>query len=385
MVTRRLPFPASPLSVWATEPDSIQLTWGARPAGEIGVSIRHANDASLLASAAIDHHGGPGSATVTDLPSATPFVVEFSTAGGTRRVQGHTLAAPPGELLTKVATISDLHLGSDHFGFFKRMRHTNSDDPVPFAFRSAHTAITEAIGWGASHLIIKGDAAHHGHAEHFAAVGRLVDAFPELEISLIPGNHDVDLKGGASLPETVGTRAVHFERHVHHVDLDGIRLVIGNSTLEGEGPGSLAAIGGDLIDRVRTAGRPALIAVHQQLQEHDTIRYWPPGIRGSEANAFLDELAAASANVIVTTGHTHRNRMRQHGTVTITEVGSTHHWPGVWAGYAVHEGGIRQVVRRIGTPDLLSWHEYSKNAVLGVWGRYAPGTIGQRCFSRSWT
>ena len=367
--------------MWAVEDTAVQVAWGSLPAGPVEVSASFDSPAANRPSTSQEHSGGPGALILSGLPSSTEMTVRVAWFGGETTVETRTLETPPGELLSKIATISDLHLGSDHFGFFKQMRPSPAE---PFAFESAHSAISESLDWGAEHLVVKGDAAHHGREEDFAEFGRLVDAFPSLPISAIPGNHDVDFKGGAPLPQSVGNRGLSYERHVSRVDLEGVQIILGNTTVEMQGPGSLKPIRSDLLDLCSSADRPVMIVIHQQLQQTDPVRYWPPGISGTESRPFLDDLGRATERALVTSGHTHRNRARMHRTTLITEVASTHHWPGVWAGYAIHEGGIRQVVRRISSPPVIAWHEYSKNAVMTVWQRYAAGSVGQRCISHNW-
>lgn len=373
----RLPFPPTPVQIWAVEDTTVQITWGDLPAGPVTAST---TDTSTTH----EHQGGPGGIVVDRLRADAPHRVDVKWRGGSTTLEARTLPTPPGPELARIATISDLHLGSDHFGALKLMRESRSPDEDGFAFRSARAAIVAAREWGATHLVIKGDAAHHGSDDHFALVGQLVDGFPDLEMSLLPGNHDVDHRGGAPLPKSVGRRELAFERHVSTVTLPGLRLILGDTTVERQGTGTLHRIGEDLLGAAAESPAPVMIAIHQQLQEHDTIRYWPPGIRGTEARAFLDELGRAAPAAFVTSGHTHRNRTRRHGPVLFSEVASTHHWPGVWAGYAIHEGGIREVVRRITAPEVVGWHEYSKNAVGSLWGYYAQGKLSDRGIVHHW-
>lgn len=376
----RLPFPPSPLTVWAVEDTAAQLAWGALPAGPIAVEA--AIDGETVGSASLDHPGGPGVLVVSGLQPARQHDIVVHTTSGTERLSATTLSAMPGPERCRIATISDLHLGSDHFGAAKQMREF-PERAEPFAFRSAVAAIRSAIEWGATHLIIKGDAAHHGRQPDFAELGRLVDLFPDLPMSLLPGNHDTDERE-MELPDTVGERALPFERDVSHLDLPGLRVVLGDTTIAGEGPGTLERVGDALVTAASEAAGGALVAVHQQLQTDDPNRYWPPGIPSKESTPFLDRLDGAAPGAVVTSGHTHRNRARRHGSLLVTEVAATHHWPGVWAGYAVHDAGIRQVVRRIGH-DVIEWHEYSKNAVGSLWQRYATGRLDQRCIVHEWS
>lgn len=375
-----LPFPPSPLEVWAVEDTSMQVVWGSFPAGSLSATAVGGNEP---VTAAIDHAGGPGALEFEGLQPDTNYRVTVEVAGVRRTCAARTLAPPPGPELYRFATISDMHLGSDHFGASKRLRD-RSDHPTPFAYRSASNGISAAVAWGAEHLIIKGDAAHHGRKADFELLGELVDQHADVPMSLLPGNHDTDLKE-VSLPASVGTRALRYEPAVSHLDVPGLRIVLGNTTITGSGPGTLRDIGDELLTAAAESPTPGvLLAVHQQLQKHDPIRYWPPGISSSESDPFLDRLHQVRPGAVITSGHTHRNRSRHHQSVLITEVASTHHWPGVWAGYAVHEGGIRQVVRRIVDADIIEWHEYSKNAVGSLWGRYAPGPQEQRCLVHRW-
>ena len=59
-------------------------------------------------------------------------------------------------------------------------------------------------------------------------------------------------------------------------------------------------------------------------------------------------------------------------------------YPGVWAGYVVHEGGLRQVVRRVAPHDCLTWTEKTRHVMLGAWQAFAPGTLADRCFVHEW-
>ncbi len=68
----------------------------------------------------------------------------------------------------------------------------------------------------------------------------------------------------------------------------------------------------------------------------------------------------------------------------ITEVGSPKDYPGVWAGYAVHEGGIRQVVRRTADPQVIAWTEQCAGSLMGWWRYWSRGSLDSRCFSHAW-
>jgi hypothetical protein len=385
----------SPPQIWAVEDTSLQVTWGQLPAGPVTASVLASTPARPQASGArssaspsiseatIDHEGGAGAITVGGLAADTEVTVELRSAGDTAILTAKTLPTPPGAELTRFATISDLHLGARRWGAFNTIVDP-SDYDVPHPFRCALAAVNDAVAWGAELLIIKGDAVQHEADGHFAQLADLVDRFPDLPMLLIPGNHEVDGKGG-TIPLKIGERGLPYTRKVDHLDLPGIRIIVGDTTVPGNGRGSLDRIGGALIEDAAASDRPVFIGLHHQLQTGRVPRYWPMGIHAPQSTELLDNLDRLSQPVTVSSGHTHRNRSRFHGDVLVTEVGSTKDWPGVWAGYAVHDGGLRQVIRRSSAPDAISWTEYSRKAVGGLWSRWSPGPVDQRCVSQVWS
>jgi hypothetical protein len=112
--------------------------------------------------------------------------------------------------------------------------------------------------------------------------------------------------------------------------------------------------------------------------------FWPPGIPGPESDRFLRQVAAANPSTLVATGHTHRHRRHVRHGLTVAEVGSPKDYPGTWTGYAIHEGGIRQVTRRVSDPAAMRWTDSTRVSYYGLWGRWSVGTIDQRCFTLSW-
>lgn len=371
------PLTPSALQVWAVEDTAVQLTWGDLPPGPVSATMAGRT-------AMIEHPGGPGSLDATDLDPGTGYTIRVDHAGGSTELRARTLTPPPGRLLCRVATISDLHLGSDNWGASKLMVDRSGSD-TPFPLRCARAAVAEAVAWGAELLIVKGDAAHHQDAGHFAQLGALLDSIDELPVLLIPGNHDVDGRGLGPVPAKVGERGVPYVRGAASADLPGLRVIVGDTTIPGSGTGRIDRVADEVVELANESPGPYLLALHHQLQRHRIPTYYPLGVPAAASAAFLDGLAADNPRGLVTSGHTHRNRSRRHGPLMVTEVGSTRDWPGVWAGYAVHEGGIRQVVRRAAAPEAISWHEYSRRALLGLWEHWAAGRQRHRCFTHRWT
>lgn len=331
--------------------------------------------------------GGPGAITITGLSPTTSYDLTVTGPGLARQVVERimTLPAPPGARLDSFATINDLHLGEPGFG----ARHEIEDAwPLPpghrpYSWRCLDGAVDEAIHWGAQALAVKGDMTANGVASEFHEVGEVLGRV-RVPVMATFGNHEFhDLEtDGRPILDHYG---LHVPREAWAVDRPGIRLVFALTARPGERSGVVD-------DRQRAqlvalaAGAPgaAFIVLHHQLQRRRWPTEYPPGIGGRQAEAFLDELAEANPATLVASGHTHRHRRRHHGPVQVVEVGSTKDYPGTWTGYAVHEGGIRQVVRRIEAPDVIAWTESTARAVGGIWGRWSPGQRRDRCFTHPW-
>ena len=140
----------------------------------------------------------------------------------------------------------------------------------------------------------------------------------------------------------------------------------------------------EITEALRDAPGGALLATHHPPFRTLVTTIWPPGILGLDGWRLLRAVASSNPATLVTAGHTHRNRRRRYGPIPITEVGSPKDYPGVWAGYAIHEGGIRQIVRRTADPHVLAWTERTGDTVMGQWRRWSPGSLDDRCFSHTW-
>jgi predicted phosphodiesterase len=231
-------------------------------------------------------------------------------------------------------------------------------------------AVTEINGWNPDLVLVKGDIAHTNVAEEydlaFGALGRLT-----APLLATAGNHDGGDYQGADFA-VEAARLGHSAQLVHIRDLGSWRIVVADTVVAGKRSGTLEWDG------------PCLVALHHQLMRRRVPHYVPTGIPSLEAEPFLRQLTAVNPRVLVTSGHTHRHRVRRHGSLLVTEVGSTKDYPGTWAGYELYEGGVIQTVRRIADAEALTWNERTRQAALGIWGWWAPGTLADRCFSHSW-
>jgi predicted phosphodiesterase len=317
---------------------------------------------------------------VDGLPPDTTFDVVVD---GRRALAVRTLRSPNGRELYRFATVGDIHVGDGWtFGILPIVRDPGGadDPPVP---RALDAAIAELTAWGAQHLVVKGDVTHHGDPREWASAAAILTA-TGLPVVVTMGNHDVraEATDGRAIMGAAGID-VAFEGIVVR-DLAGFRLIVVDVTIARRHPGSYRHVRGAVLEAAAGAGGPVVIAQHHQLMRLPVPTHWPPGVLGPESGRFLDALAEANPATLLTSGHTHRYRARRAGPLLLTEVGSTKDYPGAWAGYVVHEGGIRQVVRRIEAPAVIRWTESTKRALFGIWGRWSPGQLSDRCRTHDW-
>jgi Icc protein len=369
------------LSPFAIDDTSVQLTWSNLGPGP--VQLRAADT-----TVDVDVDGGPGGIVLGGLPSGTPIDISMTGEGvpvDQLVVRTRTLDRLPGEELFRLATIGDLHVGSIAFGY--RRTIVEEDRPVvPHPVRCATAAIDDLLEWGAQRLVVKGDITESGHPWQWSAFGQLMKApvAKGVAVDVLAGNHDLSPRRSIEPVVALAGLGLRPVTGVETIDVPGLRLVLVDSVRAGHHHGSVAARLDDTVEAVRGASGGVLIAVHHQLQPHLATEGWPPGVPRRESMHFLDAVGAAHQDTLVTSGHTHRHRRWQRGPVTITQVGSTKDFPGVWGGYVVHEGGIRQIVRRVTRPDCIAWTERTRAAAFGMWSVIAPGRQSSRCFNLTW-
>jgi 3',5'-cyclic-AMP phosphodiesterase len=377
----RVPPPVRPW-VFAVEDTSVQLTWRALGPGP--VRVRAADTVVEL-----DADGGPGAVVLDGLPPSRSLTLTLEGEGARalpaswRRQRVRTLAPPPGAELFRFATVSDLHIGATGFGFRNTMREAPGGEPHPA--RSVRAAMGELTAWGAQLMLIKGDLTHKGRVREWEEIGKLLTE-ATIPVEMLPGNHDhYGRRRDDPDPYDALAHLGHdMTRHVASRDVPGLRIVMVDSTDAPRGGGHVRHHQAAVTAELRATDQPAFVTMHHHAQRLPLATFWPPGIPSLEASRFLGAVAAVKPASFVSTGHTHRHRCRRVGPLMLTEVGSPKDFPGVWAGYVVHEGGIRQVVRRVARPDVLAWTDYTAGAVFGAWGLWSPGLRSHRCFSHAW-
>ncbi len=288
-----------------------------------------------------------------------------------------TLVTPSGELLSRFATVNDVHFGEVEAGRIDEhpqgpiQRVSPEDTPYPETMN--HGAVAEIAEMAVDAVFVKGDLSANGRVDEWAAFEACYRTAFGDRLFAVRGNHDAY----DGQDEYVGDR---------WVELPGVAVALLDTTIPFHTTGRITADQIDWLDaHVAAADRPVVVMGHHQ--------QWVDGARNDDyfglhpnSSEALDELIGRRPRVVAyTAGHTHRHRRRvlRSGVPTI-EVGCVKDFPGTWAEYRVYEGGIMQVVHRVSTPDALAWSERCRHlyADFGVdYETYALGTLADRCFN----
>jgi len=327
--------------------------------------------------------GGPGGVVVAGLEPGRRYRWWWQAAGG-ERVEGgsvKTLRPPPGAELARFATVSDLHIGERRFGILGGIRDVQPEPAEPYPLRAAAAALDEAQAWGADVVVWKGDLTGQARVREFDAVATLARGC-DVPSLLQLGNHD--RRPGAHTYSALGDLPYAHDGRPLVRDLPGVRLILADSPSPEDRWGHLDDDQvGRIVEAVTSAPHPAVVSLHHPPERWAVPTSYPPGVTRTDSRRLIDALRGAGAALVIA-GHTHRNRTYRIGGLLVAEVGSTKDHPGGWAGYAIHEGGIRQVVRRTSRRDVIGWTDATAAALGGLWGWWSPGRLSDRCWSAPW-
>ena len=290
----------------------------------------------------------------------------------------HTLARPPGERLATVCTVNDVHFGEVECGILNGVDDdpiytaAPGDDPYPVVMNRGAIADMKALAPDV--VVVKGDLTSTGtRAEYQEFLNAYGPAFGERLVH-VRGNHDAyygqDFASDAPISVT----------------LPGVTLAVLDTAVPGRAGGGVSAESVEWLDTLAAeADRPVMVFGHHHA--------WNPasaerpgayfGINPDDSERLVEVVARRRRIVGYFAGHTHRNRVRRFpstGDVPWVEVACVKDFPGAWAEYRVHEGGILQVFRRISAPDALAWSHKTRDMYGGLYEVYAFGALADRCF-----
>ncbi|MET0920981.1 MAG: metallophosphoesterase [Acidimicrobiia bacterium] len=296
-----------------------------------------------------------------------------------------TLARPPGELLTTIATANDVHFGETECGRTGNpnvdsigpiLRVAPGDEPYPRVMGRA--AVAEMIELDPDAVVVKGDLTDTGRPEEYAEFLEVYGALGE-RMHHVRGNHD------AIRDDTLARTGAPYA-----VPLAGVTLAVLDTTRAGAVGGVLSADQIEWLDELAASSKVAvLVFVHHPPWELESPFHVDPAyvIARDDTVALYDVIDRRSRIAGVFAGHTHANRVvrsRQARDVPIVEVACGKDYPGAWAEYRVYEGGYTQMMRRIAAPEALAWSEQCRHMIGGMYRDLVLGSIDDRCFTQQW-
>jgi len=295
-------------------------------------------------------------------------------------IEVRTLPHPGGALLARFATVNDVHFGEERCGVVEG--HEDTIGPIleaepgepPYPLMMNGAAIEEIQALGVDAVFAKGDLTTNGTDEEYQAfLDAYRTAFGERLVH-VRGNHD------AYLHQTYAAWPVQRR------DLPGATVVLLDTSVPGHSSGGLTDAQLDELDAIAAdADRPVVVLGHHHVWDPASMErpdtYF--GIHPDWSEQLVALAARRPAIVGYLAGHTHRNRVRHFeptGRMPWAEVSCVKDYPGAWAEYRVHEGGIVQLLHRISSPEALEWSERTRHMFWGAYGDYAFGRLEDRCF-----
>jgi 3',5'-cyclic-AMP phosphodiesterase len=294
-----------------------------------------------------------------------------------------TLERPPGERLSTVATVNDVHFGETICGFESStpdagpiFRSEPGERPYPDVMNEAAVEEMAALDPPADVVLVKGDLTDDGEQADYDAFLRCYGGAFGDRLHHIRGNHDA-YRGQTIAPE--GPFAV---------EVPGATLAVLDTTVPFAPNGGVDDAQLAWLDELaaRTEGTILLFGHHQPWQPGSRTR--PPtysGINPDDSERLVATVGRHPHIAGYFCGHSHRNRVRRFTNETgdrpWVEVACVKDFPGAWAEYRIFEGGVLQVVHRIKRADALIWTERTRGMFGGLYPQFSFGALEDRCFS----
>jgi predicted phosphodiesterase len=291
-------------------------------------------------------------------------------------VSVRTLPRPAGELLCRIATVNDVHFGEIECGRIDDLSEGPIQRPEPgeppYPETMNRTATDEIAELSPAAVIVKGDLTAFGTEAEFSAFDACYGRFGDL-LHVVRGNHDA-YQGQTRYADDLW------------IELPGVCVALMDTAIPHHTTGDLRPDQIEWLDtHAAAADRPVLVMGHHQqwIEGNRSDDYF--GLHPDSSDALAAVIGRRTSIAAYTAGHTHRHRVRATAAgVPSIEIGCVKDFPGTWAEYRVHEGGIMQVVHRISSPDALAWSERCRHLYsdFGIdYEAYALGSLDQRCFT----
>ncbi len=284
-----------------------------------------------------------------------------------------------GELLSRVATVNDVHFGETECGKVDGVDEWATfsvgpgEPPYPETMNAG--AVADIAAAGVDAVVAKGDLTSNGTKEEYERFLEVYGGAFGDRLVHVRGNHE-------SYHELPAAAWPTQERR-----LEGVTLAVLDTSRDRTVNGRLSADQLDWLDELGSrSDQPVLVFGHHPVwnpaeePRHDTTF----GIVPDDTEALAAVMARRPSLVGYFAGHTHRNRvvvLPDAPGVPFVEVACVKDYPGSWAEYRVFDGLILQVHRRISAPAAVAWTERTRGMFGGTYPAYARGRLHERCFA----
>jgi 3',5'-cyclic AMP phosphodiesterase CpdA len=279
-------------------------------------------------------------------------------------------------LLATIATANDVHFGETECGrtgdpatdaIGPILRSGPDEAPYPVLMNGAVVAEMQALDPDV--VIVKGDLTDTGRPEEYEA---FLDCYGKLGARMhhVRGNHDAMRDPNLARQDAP-----------YAIGLDGVTLAVVDTAVPGRVGGAFPREQVAWLDDLAAAtADPVLVFGHHPALHHDPDY----GLLTDDYEALRKVLVRRENIAGYFAGHTHTNHLvrdeRARGIPSV-EVACTKDYPGAWAEYRVYERGYTQVMRRVARPDARAWSERARHMIQGIYRDLVLGTVAERCFT----
>ena len=302
----------------------------------VGVDITTVADDLIVA-----HQAGP-SGLVVRLTDLEPGSIHHVGAHEVR-----TLPRPDGQLLCRIGTVNDLHLGEVECGKI-------DDDPrgpiqqvapgePPHPETMNHAAVTEMLDADLAAVVVKGDLTCDGADDEFALFESYYrDAFGD-RLHVVRGNHD-------------SYHGQHMYTGDEWIDLPGVSVALLDTVRPEHTPGAISAQQLQWLDDLSaTADRPVLVMGHHQQWISGKRHREYFGLDPDSSDGLTDVAARRQRILAYTAGHTHRHRVRRMACGVPRSRSLCQGLPGNVGRVSRLRRRHHAVVHRMSSPEALGW------------------------------
>ncbi len=295
------------------------------------------------------------------------------------RIEGREVTTLPrrGELLSRIATVNDVHFGELEAGRFSDDQEIETfsvpEGAVPYPEVMSRAAVSDIGDRDPDLVVAKGDLTSAGSVVEYERFLEFYGCFGD-SLLQVRGNH-----------ESYHRLAVAMEPTQERV-LPGVTVALLDTSRDGIANGAIGVEQLDWLDELgQRSEQPVLVFGHHpvwnQADEERTDSTF--GLLPDSTDALGKVFARRHTLSGYFAGHTHRNRVVELPGVPgvpFAEVACVKDYPGSWAEYRIFEGAILQIHRRIEGEDALAWTEKTRGMYGGSYVSYARGRLQDRCF-----